>query len=76
MDKTLATEVPMYTKQVKSSKSLRLNMCMVLQPANKSSRSHMFFKIGVLKSFAKFTEKHLRQNLFFNKLVASGPQLH
>ena len=28
----------------------------------------VFNKIGVLKNFAKFTEKHLRQSLFFNKV--------
>ena len=27
----------------------------------------MFYKKGVLKDFAKFTGKHLHQNLFFNK---------
>ena len=37
------------------------------------SRSHllqMFYKVGVLKIFAKFTGKHLCQRLFFNKLQA------
>ena len=29
----------------------------------------MFFKIGVLKNFAKFTGKHLCQSLFFNKVA-------
>ena len=35
----------------------------------------MFCKEGVLRNFAKFTGKHLRQTLFFNKvagLVAAG----
>ena len=27
----------------------------------------MIYKIGAFNSFAKFTEKHLWQNLFFNK---------
>ena len=36
--------------------------------------SQMFFKIGVLKSFAKFTGKHLYQSLSFNKVAASGLQ--
>ena len=35
-----------------------------------SSRSKMFFKIGVLKNFAKFTGKHLCQSLFFIKKEA------
>ena len=29
------------------------------QPIQRSSLSQMFFKIGVLKNFAKFTRKHL-----------------
>ena len=29
----------------------------------------MFCKNGVLRNFAKFTRKHLRQSLFFNKVV-------
>ena len=32
----------------------------------RSSRSQFFFKIGVLKNFAKFAGKHLFQSLFFN----------
>ena len=35
---------------------------------NRSSRSQMFFKIGVLKSFAHFTGKHGCWNLFLIKL--------
>ena len=33
----------------------------------------MFLKIGVFKNFAKFTEKHLRQSLFFNKFPGLRP---
>ena len=29
----------------------------------------MFYKIGVIKTFAKFTRKHLYQSLFFNKVA-------
>ena len=36
----------------------------------RSSRSQMFFKIGVLKNFAIFTGKHLRWSLFLIKLQA------
>ena len=56
-------------KTVKSSKSLRLNFYVVLQPTTRSSRSQMFFKIGVLQHFIKFTGKYLRQSLFFNKVA-------
>ena len=31
----------------------------------RSSRPEVFFKKGVLRNFAKFTGKHLRQGLFF-----------
>ena len=34
-----------------------------------SSRPEAFFKLGVLKNFAKFTGKHLCQSLFFNKVA-------
>ena len=34
----------------------------------RSSRSQMFFKIGVLKNFANFTGKHLHSSLFLRKL--------
>ena len=35
----------------------------------------MFFKIGVLKSFANFTGKHLCWSLFLKNLQAEGLQL-
>ena len=38
-----------------------------------SSRSQMFLKIGVLKSFAYFTGKQLHWNFFFIKLKALSP---
>ena len=36
----------------------------------------MFFKMGVLKSFANFTEKHLCWSLFLKNLQAEGLQLY
>ena len=36
----------------------------------RSSRPEVFFKRGVLKSFTKYTGKHLSQSLFFNKVEA------
>ena len=47
---------------------MRLNFCVVLQPATRSSRSQMFFKIDAAKIFEKFTEKHLHQVSFLRKL--------
>ena len=38
----------------------------------RSSRSEVFCKKGVLRNFAKFTEKHLCQSLFFNKVADWG----
>ena len=35
----------------------------------RSSRLQMFFKIGVLKNFANFTESHLCRSLFLNKVA-------
>ena len=37
-----------------------------------SSRPEVFCKKSVLRNFAKFTVKHLRQSLFFNKVA--GPE--
>ena len=39
----------------------------------RSSRSQIFFKIGVLKNFAGFTGKHMCQSLFFNKVAGMRP---
>ena len=38
--------------------------------ANKSSRSDVFRKKGVLRHFAKLTGEHLCQNLIFNKVAS------
>ena len=35
----------------------------------RSSRPDVFCKKGVLRNFTKFTEKHLCQSLFFNKVA-------
>ena len=35
----------------------------------RSSRLEVFCRKGVLRNFAKFTGKHLRQSLFFNKVA-------
>ena len=40
----------------------------ILFPANFSSRSQIFFKIGVLKNLWIFTEKHLCRSLFLLRL--------
>ena len=43
----------------------------VKQNSNKSVQS--FYKIGILKSFAKLTRKHLCWNLFFNNFSGLQP---
>ena len=35
----------------------------------RSSRPEVFYRNGVLRNFAKFTEKHLCQSFFFNKVA-------
>ena len=38
----------------------------------KEQPPELFYKKAALENFAKFTEKHLCQSLFFNKLQARG----
>ena len=35
----------------------------------RSSRPELFCKEGVIRNFTKFTEKHLRQSIFFNEVA-------
>ena len=42
----------------------------------KSSCTEVFCKRGVLRDFAKFTEKQLCQSLFINKVTDQGWQLY
>ena len=44
-----------------------------LKKRNKSTHLEVFCKKGALKNFTKFTEKHLWQNLFFNKAAGLRP---
>ena len=46
-----------------------LNKESQVEPLRRSSRPEVFSKKGVLRNFAKFTEKHLCQSLFFNKVA-------
>ena len=39
---------------------------------SRSSRQRCSVKKGVLRNFLKFTEKHLCQSLFFNKVAGSA----
>ena len=40
---------------------------------SRSSRPEVFCKKGIVRNFTKFTEKHLRQRLFFNKVAGLRP---
>ena len=40
---------------------------------SRNSHPEVFYKMGVFKYFAKFTGKHLRQSLFFDKVAALRP---
>ena len=40
----------------------------------RSSHPEVFCKKGVLRNFTKFTGKHLRQSLFFNKVAGLRPE--
>ena len=40
---------------------------------HKRSHQRCSVKKGVLRNFAKFTGKHLRQRLFFNKVAGLRP---
>ena len=44
-------------------------MCDENQTIDRSRRLEVFCKKGALRNFAKFTRKHLRQSLFFNKVA-------
>ena len=46
-----------------------------LKNTSRSSRLQMFFKIGVLRSVANFTGKHLCSSLFLKNFQAGGLQL-
>ena len=46
---------------------------LLLKPYYKSSRPELFYKMGVLKKFAKFTGKYLCVRIFFKKAAGWRP---
>ena len=48
--------------------TLLFSFC-VIRNKRRSSRLEVFCKTCILRNFAKFTGKHLRQSLFFNKVA-------
>ena len=67
------TLITSYFRPVNIANFLRTSF---LQNTSRSSRLHMFFKIGALKSFANFTGEHLCSRLFLKNLQTEGLQLH
>ena len=53
----------------------RIWLNLITSKAFRSSRSQMFYKIGVLKNFAKFTGKHLCWSHFLMKLHMCFPMI-
>ena len=49
--------------------SFKDSLCIISLNLSRSSRSYVFFEKGIFKNFVKFTGKHLRRNLFFNKVA-------
>ena len=48
----------------------------LLQNLEQKQTPEVFYKKVVLKNFTKFTGKHLRQGLFFDKVAGLGLQLY
>ena len=63
-------------KQTTTKQTSELNDGLTLDMIVWSSRPEIFCKKGAIKNFTKFTVKHLRQSLFFNKSTARGLQLY
>ena len=71
-------KVARFAKIVKSSTPLTLfarSSVLSIWQGYRSNRPEVLCKNGVLRNFAKFTGKHLRQSLFLIKLQASGVSL-
>ena len=59
-----------YNKTIDISRLVILEFC---ESTKRSSHRRCSVEKGVLKSFTKFTGKHLCQSLFFNKIAALRP---
>ena len=53
----------------------RIWLNFITSKAFRSSRSQMFYKLGFLENFAKFTGKHLCWNQFLIKLITCFPMI-
>ena len=66
-------KIPRNNRHPMVETSERFFLMGLLQRNVKSSRSEVFCKKGVLRNFTKFTGKHRRQSLFFNKVAGLRP---
>ena len=66
-------KLPRNTRHPMVEASERFFLMGLLQRNVKSSRSEVFCKKSVRRSFTKFTGKHRRQSLFFNKVAGPRP---
>ena len=66
-------KLPRNTRHPMVETSERFFLMGLLQRNVKSSRSEVFCKKSVLRNFTKFTGKHRRQSLFFNKVAGPRP---
>ena len=52
---------------------LKVEILFTYPVKNRSSHQSCSVRKGVLRNFAKFTEKHKRQSVFFNKVAGLRP---
>ena len=63
--------IPSYIRLPWYLQNLIMLVCSVAYTKYRSSHPEVFCEKGVLINFAKFTGKHLRQSLFFNKVAGA-----
>ena len=59
----------------KENNTERMSINFLISNVSRGSRPKVFCKKGVLRNFAKFTGKHLRQSLFFNEVAGMRPAI-
>ena len=62
----------LFSVPLKTIEKLYSGFLMFSRSKDRRSRLEVFYKKGVLRNFAKFTRKHLRQSLFLIKLQAEA----
>ena len=72
VDKSLKN-VAMHKHAVQYTRNEAMPKGMLITSTIRSSRQEVFCEKGVPWNFTKFTEKHLRQSLFLNKVTGLSP---